>query len=171
MHIVKSTYKVLINKVLPYKSLEVWKDWALEMMEAGFETEHLIQLAGLSAEVNHFQLEEIIKNALKELSLDAMPEEEIVYGYVYYLIDQALRSMMSIKLVLGVLRDLCRDRDYDKELFNFYLLAFARQDLEEAGEQFYWDGANADNIDTIINAEFLEWKSKYELNALVGPTR
>ena len=71
---------MLINRVLPYESVDVWKDWVLEMMDAGFETEHLIQLAGLSAEVNHFQLEEIIKNALEELSLDAMPEEEIVCG-------------------------------------------------------------------------------------------
>jgi hypothetical protein len=162
MHIVKSTYKVLINKVLPYESVEDWKDWALEMMEAGFETDHLILLAGLSADVNRFQLAEIIKNALKELSLDAMPEEEIVYGYVYYLIDQALSSKVSKKIVLGILRELCRDRDYDNKLFNFYLLSFARQELGEAGEQFYWDGANNDNIDTIINAEFLDWKGKYE---------
>jgi hypothetical protein len=162
MQIVKSTYKVLINRIMPYESVDMWKDWALEMMDAGFETEHLIQLAGLSADVNHFQLEEIIKNALKELSLDAMPEEEIVYGYVYYLVDQALNAKMSTKVVLGLLRDLCRDRDYDKELFNFYSLSFARQELEEAGEQFYWDGANNDNIDTIINSEFLAWKNKYE---------
>lgn len=162
MHIVKSTYKVLINKVLPYESVEAWKDWALEMMEAGFETEHLILLAGLSTDVNHFKLDEIIRNALKELSLDAMPEKEIVYGYVYYLVDQALSSKMSTKAVLGTLRDLCRDRDYDKELLNFYLLAYAQQELEEAGEQFYWEGANNDNMDTIINTEFLEWKRKYE---------
>jgi hypothetical protein len=162
MHTVKSTYKVLINRVYPYESVDVWKDWALEMMEAGFETEHLILLAGLSADVNRFQLEEIIKHTLKELTLDAMPEEEIVYGYVYYLIDQALSLKMSTKVVLGTLRELCRDRDYDKKLFDFYLLSFARQDLEEAGEQFYWEGANNDNIDTIINAQFLEWKVKYE---------
>lgn len=162
MHIVKSTYKVLINNVLPYESVEDWKNWALEMMEAGFETEHLILLAGLSEDVNRFQLEEIIKHALKELSLNAIPEEEIVYGYVYYLIEQALSSKMSTKIVLGILRELCRDRDYDRKLFDFYLLSFARQELEEAGEQFYWDGANNDNINTIINTEFLEWKCKYE---------
>lgn len=69
---------------------------------------------------------------------------------------------MSTKVVLGILRDLCRDRDYEEELFNFYALSYAKQELEEAGEQFYCDGATNDNIDTIINSEFLEWKSKYE---------
>lgn len=162
MHKVKSTYKVLVEKALQGGSIEVWKDWALEMMEAGFETEHLILLAGLLPNVNRFQLEDIINKALKELSLDTMSDEDIVYGYVYYLIDQALNSKMSSKEVLGILKNLCMDRNYDKELFDFYLLAYAKQELEEAGEQFYWDGANNGNINTIINTEFLEWKSKYE---------
>jgi hypothetical protein len=163
MHKVKSTYKVLVEITLHNGSIEVWKDWALEMMEAGFETEHLILLAGLSANVNGFQLDDIINKALKELSLDTMSDEEIVCGYVYYLIDQALISKLSTKVVLGTLRDLCRDRDYDKELFNFYSLAYAQQELEEAGDQYYWEGANINNINSIINTEFLEWKSKYEL--------
>ena len=70
---------------------------------------------------------------------------------------------MSSTVVLGTLRDLCRDRDYDKELFNFYSLSYAWQELGEAGEQYYWEGANSENINMIINTEFLEWKSKYEV--------
>jgi len=165
MHKVKSTYKILLDNASQNQSLEFCKDWALEMMEAGFETEHLILLAGLSANVNRFQLDDIINKALKELSLDTLSDEEIVCGYIYYLIDQALNSKMSTKVVLSILRDLCTDRDFDKELFNFYSLAYAKQELEEVGEQYYWEGANSDNINTIINTEFLEWKSKYELSA------
>ena len=163
MHKVKSTYKVLVEKTLQGGSIEVWKDWSLEMMEAGFETEHLILLAGVSPHLNRFQLDDMIDKALQELSLDKMSNDEIIYGYVYYLINQALNSEMSIKVVLATLRDLCRDRGYDKELFNFYSLAYAQQELEEAGDQYYWEGANIDNINSIINTEFMEWKSKYEL--------
>lgn len=162
MYKVKSTYKVLVEKALQGGTIEVWKDWALEMMEAGFETENIILLAGVSPHLNRFQLEDIINKALKELSLDSMSNDEIVYGYAYYLIDQALNSKMSTKVVLGTLRNLCRDRDYDNELYNFYSLSYAQQELEEAGEQYYWEGANNDNIDTIIVSEFKKWKSKYE---------
>jgi hypothetical protein len=162
MHKVKSTYRVLAEKALQGGPIEVWKDWALEMMEAGFETEHLILLAGLSPDINRFQLDDIINKALKELCLDTIPNDEIVYGYVYYLIDQAINSKMSKKVVLGILRDLCRDRDYDNELYNFYLLSYAQEELEILGVQFYWEDANSDNIHSIINTELLEWKSKYE---------
>src|SRR5688500_2911488 len=105
MHKVKSTYKVLVEKVLQGGTIEVWKDWALEMMEAGFETEHLILLAGLSPQTNRFQLDDMINKALQELSLDTLSNDEIVNGYVYYLIDQALNSKMSTKAVLRTLRD------------------------------------------------------------------
>jgi hypothetical protein len=69
---------------------------------------------------------------------------------------------MSTKAVLSTLRDLCRDRDYDNELYSFYALAYAKQELEEDGVQFYWEGANNDNIVSIIESEFNEWKNKYE---------
>jgi hypothetical protein len=165
MHKVKSTYKVLVEKALQRGTIEGWKDWALEMMEAGFETEHLILLAGLSPHFNRFQLDDIVDKALKELSLEAKFNDEMVYGYACYLIDQALNSKMSTKLVLATLRDLCRDRDYDNKLFNFYYLANAQEELEEQGVQFYWEGANSENIDLIINTEFQEWNNKYELSA------
>jgi hypothetical protein len=162
MHKVKSTYKVLVKRSLQQGSIEVWQDWALEMMVAGFETEHLILLAGLSPHFNRFQLDDIVNKALKELSLDTMSDDEMIGGYVYYLIDQALHSKLSTKVVLDILRDLCRDRDFDKELYNFYYLAFAQEELEELGVQFYWEGANSNNIDSIINNEFQEWINKYE---------
>lgn len=167
MHKVKSTYKVLVEKALQRGTIEGWKDWALEMMVAGFETEHLILLAGVSPHLNLFQLDDIINKALHELSLDTMSNNEIVYGYVYYLIDEALNSKTSTKAVLATLRDLCRDRDYDNELFDFYYLAYAQEELEELGVQFYWEGANSDNINAIINTRFLEWKSKYESHVQV----
>jgi hypothetical protein len=143
-------------------TIEVWKDWALEMMEAGFETENIVLLEGVSLHLNRFQLEDIINKALKEISLDSMSNDEMVYGYAYYLIDQALNSRMSTKVVLGTLRDLCRDRDYDNDLYNFYSLSYAQQELDETGEQYYWEGTNSDNIDMIIDSEFKKWKSKYE---------
>jgi hypothetical protein len=165
MHKVKSTYKVLAEKALQGGAIEIWKDWALEMMEAGFETEHLILLAGMSPHLNRFQLDEIVSKALKELSLDTISNDEMIYGYVYYLIDQALNSKMSTKVVLAILRDLCRDRGYDKKLYNFYALSYAQEELAELGVQFYWQDANSYNIDSIINNEFQEWKSNYESKA------
>jgi len=126
-------------------------------------TEHLIRLAGVSQDINRFEFDDIASKALKELSLDTLSHDEVVYGYVYFLIDQALSSKLSFMVVLGALRDLCRDREYDEELFDFYLLAFAKEELEELGVQFYWKNADKNNIDSIINSRFQEWIKKYEV--------
>jgi hypothetical protein len=162
MHKVKSTYKILASKAQQRDSAEEWIDWSLEMMEAGFESEHLIILAGLSPHLNRFEFVDIVNKALKELSLDTMSNDEMIYGYVYFLIDQTLTSKTSTKVALRIIRDLCRDRNYDKELFDFYLLAFAKEDLDEVGGQFYWQGADINNIDAIINDKLLDWKNKYQ---------
>jgi Glu-tRNA(Gln) amidotransferase subunit E-like FAD-binding protein len=162
MHKVKSTYKVLAYKLLEIGSTEEWIDWALEMMEAGFETEHLVILAGLSPHLNRFEFDDIVNKTLKELSLETVTIDEATYGYVYYLIDEALNSNITTKAVLDILREICRERDYDSNLFNFYLLAFAQEELKNLNVQFYWEGADHNNIDSITNNEFQVWKNKYE---------
>lgn len=166
MHKVKSTYKVLAEKALQNDTSEKWIDWALEMMESGYETEHLVILAGLSPHLNRFEFDDTVNKALKELSLDTIPKDEMVHGYVYYLVDQALNSKMSTKIVLATLRDICRDSDYDKELFDFYLLAYAKEELDELDVQFYWQDADKSNIDSIIRDKLLDWKKNYENTTL-----
>jgi hypothetical protein len=163
MHKVKSTYKVLAAKARERDSIEEWIGWALEMMEAGYETEHLVILAGISPRSNHVNADGIIDKALNELSLDTLTKDETIYGYVYYLIDQALHAKMYTMDVLRILRDVCRDRDYDSELMPFYFLAYAKEDLDSIGEQFYWDGADRGNIDGIVRQQFLDWKARHEL--------
>ena len=50
----------------------------------------------------------------------------------------------------------------EKEYFDFYLLYFAKDDLTESENQWYWDGANRSNIDDIITEQFVKWKTKFE---------
>lgn len=141
---------------------EDWIDWALEMMMAGFESEHLIELAGISPQTNRFQLDDVINKTLKELSLDKTTNEQIINGYVYYLISEAIDQKSSTKKVLRELRDLCQFRDYDKKLFPFYLLYYAHDELETLDVQYYWEGAEKQNIDAIIFDEFQRLKMEYE---------
>jgi hypothetical protein len=164
MHKVKSTYKVLGEKALQQDSAEGWIDWALEMMEAGYESEHLFMLAGLSTSLNRFEFDDVVNRTLKELSLDKYTEEEKIRGYVYYYASEALNGKMSTKAVLNKLRIACQSRDYDQILYPFYLLAYAQEEQEEFGVQFYWQEAGSDELDSVINNQFQKWISSYEGN-------
>lgn len=162
MHKVKSTYKVLANKVFQQDSAEEWIDWAIAMIEAGFESTHLFILAGLSPRLNRFEFDEIVNKTLQEHSLDKATNEDLVNDYVYYLIGEALAGNLPTKTVLDKLRSVCRYKNYDDGLLPFYLLAYAKEELEELGVQFYWKDADKSNIDSIIRDEFLAWKRNYE---------
>jgi len=166
VHKVKSTYKVLADKVKQQDNAEDWIDWALEMMEAGFESEHLFILAGISRKLNRFEFDGIVNRTLKELSLDKATNEEITKGNIYYLISEALDAKMTMKAVLDKLRKLCQERNYDEELLPFYSLAYAQEELEELGVQFYWKDADNSNINSIIKAKLQEWKINYEATTL-----
>jgi hypothetical protein len=161
MHAIKSTYKVLGKRALQLDSAEEWIDWALEMMTNGIESDHLIILAGTSPTINRFQLDEIVNAALKELSLNKTGPEENINGYIYFLIAEATDNNLPYKNALRELRNLCMKNDYDPKLMPFYLLSFAYEDLEEFKVQFYWDGADRENIDSIIKSEFQRWQNEY----------
>ena len=66
--------------------------------------------------------------------------------------------------VLDLLKDLCIELDYESYLYDFYSLYFAKDDLSYSDNQWYWTGADKNNIDTIIRDYFTKWKTDYEQN-------
>ena len=65
-----STYRVLMKKAFNEDIDESWVEWALEMMEAGYESDNLYILAGLSKPYNHFELQELTDKVFADLNLD-----------------------------------------------------------------------------------------------------
>jgi hypothetical protein len=50
----------------------------------------------------------------------------------------------------------------ESEYMDFYLLYFAKDDLNESENQWYWDGADKNNIDEIIKRKFQEYIDKID---------
>lgn len=160
---VLSTYKILMNKSLNNDIDESWIDWAIEMIETGFESEYLYILAGISKPYNQFELHELTNNVLNDLDLDYSNKSLVVRNYVYFLIKTSIDRPTTYFNTLREIKDICIDLDMDKEYMDFYLLFFAKDDLIESENQWYWEGADRRNIDMIINEQFDKWKTKFEL--------
>jgi uncharacterized membrane protein YqjE len=75
---------------------EEWIDWAIEMIENGYDTEHLIILAGITKPYNQFQLQELTDRVLWELDLNWRDQEKAVKGYVLYLIEGVLNGRSNL---------------------------------------------------------------------------
>jgi hypothetical protein len=159
---VLSTYKILMQKSLNLPIGEDWVDWAIEMMEAGYSSENLHILAGYREPYNQFELQELANKVFKDFGLDYSDKDLTIKNYVYYLIEKTIGDSSSYLNTLRILTDICRELDYDKRYMDFYLLYYAKDELIEFDEQFYWNGANRKNIDQIIKSHFIDWKTKYE---------
>lgn len=156
---VKSTAEILAFKVLNRDIDKTWVDWAVDMLMTGFDTEHLTILAGESEPFNQFQMQELTNKVLAELQLDYSDKDQTIKNYACYLIDKSLCGELDNFKVLLILKNICIKLDYEKYLYDFYLLYFAKDDLLYSDNQWYWKGATRENIDKIIVDYFTTWKT------------
>lgn len=156
---VKSTAEILAFKALNRDIDKSWIDWAVDMLMAGFDTENLTILAGESEPFNQFEIQELVDKVLAELQLDYLDKDRTIKNYACYLIDKSLNGELDNFKVLDILKDIFIELDYEKYLYDFYSLYFAKDDLSYSENQWYWEGATRENIDKIITDYFKTWKT------------
>lgn len=121
-----------------------WINWAIEMLQAGYETENLIILAGEDIHCNPFEFTTLTNKIFEELHLNKINITDRVFIiYSTYLIKQAVQSPNKEKIseVLLKLEQLCVDTEYNSTLYDFYLLSNAIGELKSYGIQWYWNDA------------------------------
>ena len=159
---VLSTYKILKEKACNADIDESWVDWAIEMMEAGFEIDSLYQLAGISKPFNQFELQDLTNEVLEDLKLSYSDKEKTIRNYAYFIIKSNIENASKYYEVLKEFRDIYYEFDMDSEYQDFALLFWAKDDLINGEVQWYWDGADRANIDRIIKEQFELWVIRFE---------
>ena len=104
---VLSTYKILKAKAFNQNIDESWIDWAIEMIEAGYESPNLYMLAGELKPYNQFELQDLTNKVLEDLKLDYSEKDAVIRNYVYYLITNSIDHPGSYYETLRELRDIC----------------------------------------------------------------
>lgn len=156
-----STKAILAFRSLERDIDEQWVDWAVSMMLQNYDTPHLNMLAGISPPFYQPELIPIADKALKELGLDWSDKEKAVRDYIVELLEKMLNGELSKKYVLGEIKDIHVEEDFRDDLYDFYLLYYALDDLEISEVQWYWKGADRKNIDGIITSVSMNWIQKY----------
>lgn len=167
---VKATSEILAFKALNRDIDKTWVDWAVDMLMVGFDTENLTILAGESEPFNQFQMQELTDKVLTELQLDSSDKDQTIKNYTSYLIDKSLEGQLDNFKVLGILKDICIELGYEKYLYDFYSLYFAKDDLSYSENQWYWEGATRENIDKVISDYFINWKTNCVVNKITTTT-
>ncbi len=159
---VLSTYKILKEKAFNSDVNESWIDWAIEMMQAGYESVNLYELAGTARPYNQFELQELTNKVFRELSLDYSDKTKALKNYVYFLLTTNIDKPEKYNRVLREFRDIYYELDADTEYQDLALLYWAKDDLIYSEFQHYWDGADRTNIDKIIRETFEKYIAKFD---------
>jgi hypothetical protein len=156
------TYKVVAYSDLATVNGDDCVDWAIEMLQLGHETPSLLILAGLSKPTDQFEVRNYLKSALDELALAEKTGDDATLSYSSYYINKICRGE-DVKRNLEMVYEFCKARDYEKLIFDFYLLRWAWADLDYGNNyQSYWPDAHKANIERIVIETASKWISDNE---------
>ncbi len=132
------------------------------MLLNGHDHDGLALIAGYSKPVNKDQIENHVSQALKELGLEEMGHSDDYKSLARYHITMILKKS-DIRKHLASLYDIYIMSD-DPAYTVFFRLYHAWYDLEDDyvqnelnGIQFYYEGANLDNIESLVIHEAEKW--------------
>ena len=141
---VASTAEILVYKQQNININAQWKDWALEMLMAGYETENLFILAGEDIHCNPFEFAELTDKIFEELHLNEIDSNSIIILYSLFIVKSVIQSpnKNKVSIALNKLEQECINNEYNTFLYDFYLLSNAIDELKALGEQWYWNDAS-----------------------------
>lgn len=161
------TYKMVVYPGLENINADECIQWAIEMLQLGYETPSLLIVAGLPKSPNPWELHSYLKAALSELKISVKTGEDATISYCAYHLKR-IASGQEVKRNLGMVYEFCMARNYEKNIFDFYLLYWAWQDFDYGSTyQHYWPDAKRNNIEQLVVDRAKRWmvehKGRYEL--------
>ncbi len=161
--LVPSTYKLLMQKAFDLPLGENVVDWAIEMIETGYESANLYMLAGETKPFNQFEMRDLTDKVLQDLHLSYSDKNKVAQDYAHSLINASIQNPATYFETLEKLKEIYLTLDMDAEYTNFYSLYFAKDDLNYSEHQWYREGATRENIDAIIKNEFQKFIDKIQI--------
>jgi hypothetical protein len=152
-----SLKRLLAERALEKPPSDAWVEWAVAQLSAGQDTPHLRILAGERAPYGFGEMSALLDRILGELGIQPPPREAAIHDYASELVSELVTSHGENFEPLQRLRDLAIDCKYPSALHDFYLLAFAAEDLIARGDQHYWEGATSANIAFLITDRASLW--------------
>lgn len=159
------TNKEIVKLIQGHKALEPFNykiavDWAIDLIQKGKETENILILASFSEPIEKYEIAPYVTAVLDELGLEELEVDDAIIAQTHLLLLRILKDE-DIRKNLHSLSQVCVNNDFDNRVMDFYLLFHAWDEMEEIGANYYYNGADLDNIETVIKLETKIWIDKY----------
>ena len=135
-------------------------DWAIDLIRQGKETDNVLMLASFSEPIGRFEISPYVTNVLNDFGLEELDYKSAMIAKTHYHLNEILNDR-EIRKNLQSLYQFCVDNDYELGLMTFYLIYHGWDELEEIGVNYYFEGADLDNIEEVLKKEARKWIDKY----------
>jgi RNase P subunit RPR2 len=158
MDVLKLTYQVLGQRLLPTYDSKILVDWAIKLLESGFDSESLEILAGLDNDDTEIR-EKYFWKATKELSINTDQQEiDLINFYVDNLVNEVISGSVTPKYGLQMMCYVAGITDYNERFIQFYMLEEELDSLNYTGQSETMNGLTIENADNCIVEEFKLYK-------------
>jgi hypothetical protein len=163
-HLIPTTIEIAAFRKLGRSVDARWVDWAVRMLELGADSDSICSLAGAFAPFNSFEMAELVDNALQDLDAAPIPSAASAARTITAIrAKQVLEGKLPIDIALAELSQLCIELDYLSDIYDFYLLHFAKEDLKFSDQQWYWSSATKENIDQVVTEHLQNWIAEHPI--------
>lgn len=163
MYKVESTYQIVVLKALNRSVDKVWVNWAYQMLQAGYETEHLIILAGENPPYNQFELKQLTDKVFTELNINYTDALQAAKNYATHLVEKALKGEIDAYVVLEILKQYYFDLPYGNDFRDFYELYYLTIDIQYCKE-LNLNEDDVNNLKQSVVNYFKEWLAENQLS-------
>ena len=154
MDIQKLTYTLLAKRVATYFDSQKYVDWAVELLQNGYETESLVILAGLDSS-DAAEKETYFWKAIRELKLNIEKSDfESVESYFRLVARHVIEDQINPTEGLNIILSVIHAGEYAPEYSLFYEL---EEDLDLLGNSespFFNSELTLENREEYIKEEF-----------------
>jgi hypothetical protein len=154
-----TTVQIVAERFLNRDCGQTCVHWAIGLVEAGCESLNVAILAGMVPPYNHFEVAARRDLALVDLGVTVNSKDAAVRAFAAEQLRRVGDDDIQLRDVVRAVSDMCVADDHRADLFDFYLLDCAYDDLAEHCYPGHWPGATPGTIAGIVRvriAQFLE---------------
>lgn len=154
MNVQEETYKLLAQRLFSYFDSKKLVDWAVMMIENGFDSDSLIILAGLDNDLTEVR-EKYFWQTIDELKLDVNKSDfDLIDHYAIYIAESVVNKKIAPKDGLSIIQEIVRTTNYSTKYIQFYELDEDLDYLKYDNRTIFNSGLSLGNADKFIIDEF-----------------
>jgi hypothetical protein len=135
-------------------------DWAIDLIRQGKETDNVLMLASFSEPIDRLEIRPYVTKVLNDFGLKELDYKSALIAQTHYYLNEILNDR-QIRKNLHSLYQLYMNNEKESGLINFYLINHGWEELEEIGVNYYFEGADLNNIEEVLIMEARKWIEKY----------